>query len=99
MSKKPFTTRIDEEVLAVAQRLADSERRSVTSLIEIAVLDYAARRGVPPAPQDETPAQRVSPQDGALIDSPKIKAAQPKRPEPKPSVTSGGTGRGKPRSR
>ena len=37
MGKKPFTTRIDEEVLAVAQRLADIINGSVTSLIEIAV--------------------------------------------------------------
>ena len=47
MGKKPFTTRIDEEVLALAQRLADVERRSVTSLIEVAVLEYASRRGEP----------------------------------------------------
>jgi hypothetical protein len=38
MSKKPFTTRIDEQILVLAQRLADAERRSVTSLIEVAVL-------------------------------------------------------------
>jgi len=54
MSKKPFTTRLDEKVLAIAQRLADAERRSVTSLIEVAVLEYAARRGAPPSPKDET---------------------------------------------
>jgi len=46
MGKKPFTTRMDEEVLALAQRIAADERRSVTSLIEIAVLEYSARRGV-----------------------------------------------------
>jgi hypothetical protein len=45
MGKKPFTTRIDEEVLAIAQRLAVNERRSVTSLIEVAVLEYAANHG------------------------------------------------------
>lgn len=55
MGKKPFTTRIDEEVLALAQRLADTERRSVTSLIEVAVLDYAARRGTMPSPKDQGP--------------------------------------------
>jgi hypothetical protein len=43
MGKKPFTTRLDERVLAVAQRLADQERRSVTSLIEVAILEYADR--------------------------------------------------------
>jgi hypothetical protein len=53
MVKKPFTTRLDEHVLALAQRIAEAERRSVTSVIEIAVLDYAAKVGVsserPPA--------------------------------------------------
>jgi hypothetical protein len=45
MVKRPFTTRIDGYVLEVAQKLADAERRSVTALIEIAVLEYAERRG------------------------------------------------------
>ena len=58
MGKKPFTTRIDEEVLAVAQRLAVTERRSVTSLIEVAVLEYGARHGVRPPPRDDTPPSR-----------------------------------------
>jgi hypothetical protein len=53
MVKKPFTTRLDEHVLALAQRIAKAERRSVTSVIEIALLDYAAKVGVsserPPA--------------------------------------------------
>jgi hypothetical protein len=44
MVKKPFSTRIDEAVLELAQRLADTERRSVTSLIEVAILEYAGRR-------------------------------------------------------
>ncbi|WP_159013569.1 hypothetical protein [Acidisoma sp. S159] len=48
MVKKPFTTRIDEEVLALAQRIADVERRSVTSLIEVAILDYGAKQGLRP---------------------------------------------------
>jgi hypothetical protein len=46
--KKQFTTRIDEGVLAVAQRLADAERRSVTSMIEVAVLEYERRGTAPP---------------------------------------------------
>ncbi|WP_216856783.1 hypothetical protein [Acidisoma sp. S159] len=46
MVKKPFTTRIDEEVLALAQRIADIERRSVTSVIEVAILHYATERGL-----------------------------------------------------
>lgn len=45
MVKKPFTTRIDEQVFALAQKLADADRRSVTSLIEMAILEYAERRG------------------------------------------------------
>jgi hypothetical protein len=46
MAKKPFTTRLDEAALALAQRLAAAERRSVTSIIELAILQYAetARR-------------------------------------------------------
>ena len=48
MVKKPFTTRIDERVFALAQKLADAERRSVTSLIEMAILEYAERRGEAP---------------------------------------------------
>jgi hypothetical protein len=46
MSKAPFTTRIDEDVLALAKKLADAERRSATSLIELAILEYAEHRGV-----------------------------------------------------
>lgn len=46
MAKKSFSTRFDGDVLDVAQRLAEMERRSLTALIEIAVLDYGERRGV-----------------------------------------------------
>jgi hypothetical protein len=46
MTKKPFTTRIDPAVLALAQRLADMERRSVTSILELALIEYAERRGI-----------------------------------------------------
>jgi hypothetical protein len=52
--KKPFTTRIDEGVLAVAQRLADAERRSVTSMIEVAVLEYERRGAAPPERESGT---------------------------------------------
>ena len=48
MAKRPFTTRIDEAVLALAQRLAEVERRSVTSVIELSILEYAERRGIKP---------------------------------------------------
>jgi hypothetical protein len=61
MSKKPFTTRIDDEILALAQQLAEMERRSVTSLIEIAVLEYAARRGGTSSPAAKSKAARSSP--------------------------------------
>lgn len=46
MAKKPFNTRLDGDVVALAQRLAASERRSVTAIIELAVMEYAERRGV-----------------------------------------------------
>jgi hypothetical protein len=56
MAKKPFTTRIDEAVLALAQRVADAERRSVTSVFEVALIDYAGRKGLaidtPLTPED-----------------------------------------------
>jgi predicted transcriptional regulator len=47
MVKKPFTTRIDDKVLELAQQLADVERRSVTSLIEVAILEYSERHPLP----------------------------------------------------
>jgi len=46
MTKRPFTTRIDEAVLVLAQRVAEAERRSVTSVIEVAILEYGERRGL-----------------------------------------------------
>jgi hypothetical protein len=48
MAKKSFTTRLDECVLLLAQKLADNERRSVTAILELAVLEYAAKRGLEP---------------------------------------------------
>lgn len=47
MAKKPFSTRLDDEVLALAERVAAAERRSVTSVIEVAIIEYAQRRGMP----------------------------------------------------
>jgi hypothetical protein len=47
MAKKDFGTRIDTEVLDIAARLAVIERRSITSIIEIAVLDYNNRKATP----------------------------------------------------
>lgn len=49
MAKKSFTTRLDESVLALAQKMAEDERRSVTAILELAVLEYAAKRGLKPA--------------------------------------------------
>ena len=46
MVKKAFTTRFDESVLALAERVAAAERRSVTSVLEVALLDYADRKGI-----------------------------------------------------
>jgi hypothetical protein len=47
---------MDDDILALAQRLAEAERRSVTSLIEMAVLEYAERRGeAPPKAPSSTP--------------------------------------------
>ncbi|MER9978153.1 hypothetical protein [Mesorhizobium sp. M0085] len=46
MTKKPFTTRLDPPVLALAQQLAEAERRSITSVIELALIEYAERRGI-----------------------------------------------------
>ncbi|QNT79290.1 hypothetical protein [Entomobacter blattae] len=43
MAKKPFTTRLDEEVLRAATKIAEKERRSITSVIEIAVLEYVKK--------------------------------------------------------
>lgn len=54
MAKKPFNTRFDEEVIALAQRLAQMERRSMTAIIELAVLEYAERRGVTTTSPDVT---------------------------------------------
>lgn len=45
MTKKPFTTRLDPAILGLAQHIAAIERRSVTSVIEIALVEYGARHG------------------------------------------------------
>jgi hypothetical protein len=45
MTKAPFTTRIDEDIRALAEKVAESERRSLTSLIEVALLEYCKKRG------------------------------------------------------
>ena len=49
MVKKAWSTRLDENVLVLAQRVAEAERRSVTAVFEVAVIEYAERRGIAPA--------------------------------------------------
>ncbi|MEE8658501.1 RHH-1 domain-containing protein [Acetobacteraceae bacterium EV16G] len=46
MAKKSFTTRLDEDVLAIADQIAKLERRSVTAVLEISVLEYARSKGL-----------------------------------------------------
>ena len=60
MPKKPFTTRLDGDVFALAAQLAEKERRSVTSVIELAILAYAQKQSVG-AP--ETPRPAVTPRE------------------------------------
>lgn len=43
MSKKPFTTRLDPELLELAKKIAKAERRSVTAIIELAIIEYATK--------------------------------------------------------
>ncbi|UCI19298.1 hypothetical protein FJ970_30575 [Mesorhizobium sp. B2-1-8] len=53
MPKKSFTTRIDPAILTLAQKLAVVDRRSITAVIEVAILEYAERRGLKPHKDDE----------------------------------------------
>jgi hypothetical protein len=55
MAKKAFTTRLDEGVLEVAQRLAEQDRRSVTSVIEVAVLELGRAKGIHPTGKPAEP--------------------------------------------
>ena len=57
MAKKSFTTRFDVAVLALAEQVAAAERRSITSVFEMALLDYAGRKGI--APLTPTEAEEV----------------------------------------
>ncbi|MDF2812908.1 MAG: hypothetical protein K0S56_3939, partial [Microvirga sp.] len=41
----------------LARQLADAERRSITALIEVALLEYAERRGISVAKTSEEVAQ------------------------------------------
>ncbi|SFL00079.1 hypothetical protein SAMN04488498_12225 [Mesorhizobium albiziae] len=53
MTKKPFTTRLDPAILALAQKLAEVDRRSMTAVIEVALIEYAERRGLKPIKIEE----------------------------------------------
>jgi hypothetical protein len=46
MAKQAFTTRLDPQVLSLAQKVAEANRRSVTSVIEIAIIRDALRQGI-----------------------------------------------------
>lgn len=48
--KKAYTVRIDDEVLAAVQRLADAENRPVTNLIETLLIERCKEAGE--LPQD-----------------------------------------------
>ena len=39
-----FTMRFDPEIRKLAEQIADAERRSLTNLIEVAILEYAEKR-------------------------------------------------------
>ena len=59
MGKTSFTTRLDADVLDLARRLAIADRRSVTAVIEVAVLEYGKHRGLflpQHQPDDDAPA-------------------------------------------
>lgn len=45
--------RVEPALKAMAERIAAAERRSVTSLIELAIIEYAERRGIKPEPAAE----------------------------------------------
>lgn len=45
MVNQNFTTRPDPKIRALAECVAETERRSLTSLLEVAVLEYAENRG------------------------------------------------------
>ena len=49
MAKSGFTMRFDDDVRAVAEAVAEAERRTLTNLIEVALMEYATRRGFRPA--------------------------------------------------
>ena len=53
--RKAFLLRIDPDLWAGIERLAQAELRSVNGQIEYLLRDALARRGVPPAPAGRKP--------------------------------------------
>jgi hypothetical protein len=53
MSKPNFTLRFDPKVRALAEKVSQAERRSLTNLIEIALVEYAERHGFSLEQKDE----------------------------------------------
>jgi hypothetical protein len=45
MVKSPFTMRLDDDIRALAEKVAQSEHRALSNLIEAAIIEYAERRG------------------------------------------------------
>jgi hypothetical protein len=45
MIKSPFTMRFDDDIRALAEKVAQSEHRALSNLIEAAIIEYAERRG------------------------------------------------------
>ncbi|HEX7329083.1 MAG TPA: toxin-antitoxin system HicB family antitoxin [Casimicrobiaceae bacterium] len=60
-AKKAFLLRIDRELWAALERLAQSELRSVNAEIEFLLREALRSRGIAPRP---APANRVSPRRG-----------------------------------
>lgn len=53
MTKQNFTTRIDTKAMALARKVAATERRSVTNLIEVLIFERAEKLGIEPEDEPE----------------------------------------------
>jgi hypothetical protein len=58
--KKPFTTRLDPAILELAERLAELDRRSVTAVIEVALIEFAKQRGLTVSKAGDSAADEAS---------------------------------------
>jgi predicted transcriptional regulator len=45
MAKAPFTMRLDTEIRTLGETVAKAEHRSLSNVIEAAILEYAEKRG------------------------------------------------------